>query len=44
MSKTPDKVIREEIRALTSYKVPDSTGMIKLDAMENPYPLRKRCA
>ncbi len=25
--------------ALTAYEVPDSSGMVKLDAMENPYPL-----
>ncbi|MEO7729026.1 MAG: histidinol-phosphate transaminase, partial [Burkholderiales bacterium] len=31
--------IRNEIRALKAYSVPDSTGMIKLDAMENPYHL-----
>ncbi|MGH8649586.1 MAG: histidinol-phosphate transaminase [Burkholderiales bacterium] len=27
------------MRALKAYSVPDSTGMVKLDAMENPYPL-----
>jgi histidinol-phosphate aminotransferase len=32
-------VVREDIRALASYHVPDSSGMIKLDAMENPYAL-----
>ncbi len=31
--------IRPEIRALSAYHVPDATGLIKLDAMENPYPL-----
>lgn len=30
--------IRPEIRAMSAYQVPSSTGMIKLDAMENPYP------
>ncbi len=30
-------LVREEIRALSAYAVPDATGMIKLDAMENPY-------
>jgi len=30
-------VIRPEIQALTAYKVADSSGYIKLDAMENPY-------
>jgi histidinol-phosphate aminotransferase len=39
MAKTPEKIIRDDIRALTAYRVPDSAGMIKLDAMENPYGL-----
>jgi histidinol-phosphate aminotransferase len=39
MPKTPDEIIRDEIRALNAYLVPDSNGMVKLDAMENPYPL-----
>jgi len=30
-------VIRPEIQALSAYHVPDATGLIKLDAMENPY-------
>jgi histidinol-phosphate aminotransferase len=30
-------LIRPEIRALKAYHVPDATGLIKLDAMENPY-------
>jgi histidinol-phosphate aminotransferase len=29
--------VRPEIRALAAYHVPDSAGLIKLDAMENPY-------
>lgn len=29
--------IRPEIRTLKAYAVPDATGLIKLDAMENPY-------
>jgi histidinol-phosphate aminotransferase len=35
-----DKVrglVRPEIRALKAYHVPDASGLIKLDAMENPY-------
>lgn len=32
-----DALIRPEIRALKAYHVPDPTGLIKLDAMENPY-------
>ena len=39
MDKTPQSVIRDEIRALSAYHVPDSRGMVKLDAMENPYAL-----
>jgi histidinol-phosphate aminotransferase len=34
---TIDRLIRPEIRALQAYHVPDATGLIKLDAMENPY-------
>lgn len=39
MAKTPEQIIRDDIRALTAYHVPDSSGMVKLDAMENPYGL-----
>lgn len=39
MPKRPDDILRDEIRAMSGYHVPDSTGMVKLDAMENPYPL-----
>jgi len=31
--------IRPEIRALSAYAVAHADGLIKLDAMENPYPL-----
>lgn len=31
--------MRPEIQALKAYHVPDAEGMVKLDAMENPYPL-----
>ncbi|MDB5754174.1 MAG: histidinol-phosphate aminotransferase [Massilia sp.] len=31
--------IRADVRAASSYKVPDSSGFIKLDAMENPYQM-----
>ncbi len=34
-----DDCIREEIRALKAYEVPSAEGMVKLDAMENPYRL-----
>lgn len=39
MARTPEEIIRDDIRALTAYHVPDSSGMVKLDAMENPYEL-----
>ena len=32
-----NKWIRPEIRGLQAYHVPDAKGLIKLDAMENPY-------
>ncbi|HYH43742.1 MAG TPA: histidinol-phosphate transaminase [Burkholderiales bacterium] len=41
MANKPEDVIRDEIRALQPYHVPDSSGMVKLDAMENPYLLPK---
>ena len=31
------RLIRPEIQALQAYHVPDAAGMVKLDAMENPY-------
>jgi histidinol-phosphate aminotransferase len=33
------EVVRPEIRALSAYEVPKGEGLIKLDAMENPYGL-----
>ena len=39
MPKKPEDIIRSEILALKAYHVPDATGMVKLDAMENPYRL-----
>jgi histidinol-phosphate aminotransferase len=35
---TPRTLIRQEILGLGAYKVADAAGLIKLDAMENPYP------
>lgn len=32
-------MIRKDIRSLSAYHVPDASGMLKLDAMENPFPL-----
>ena len=31
------RLIRQEIRHLKAYHVPDARGLVKLDAMENPY-------
>ncbi len=36
---TPKDLIRPEILALKAYPVASADGMVKLDAMENPYPL-----
>jgi histidinol-phosphate aminotransferase len=39
MPKKPEEIIRSEILALKAYHVPEAAGMVKLDAMENPYRL-----
>jgi histidinol-phosphate aminotransferase len=39
VSAGPEKIIRDEIRALTAYHVQSAEGLVKLDAMENPYRL-----
>ena len=39
MPTSPDQIIRPEILSLTAYHVPPARGMVKLDAMENPYSL-----
>jgi len=36
--------VRDDVRALSRYEVADATGFIKLDAMENPYPLPRELA
>jgi histidinol-phosphate aminotransferase len=36
---SPERLLRQEVLALHAYHVPPSSGMIKLDAMENPYAL-----
>ena len=36
---TSECLFREEVLALHAYHVPPGNGMVKLDAMENPYPL-----
>lgn len=37
VSQLIDRLVRPEIQALHAYHVPDSSGLLKLDAMENPY-------
>ncbi len=33
------RLVRPDVRAMASYHVPDARGLVKLDAMENPYGL-----
>jgi len=33
-----ERWVRPAVRVLSAYHVPESTGYVKLDAMENPYP------
>ena len=35
----PEDIIRADVLAMTTYAVADATGFVKLDAMENPFPL-----
>ena len=35
----PDQVIRDEIQQISAYHVQSAAGLVKLDAMENPYSL-----
>ena len=39
IDKLIENTIREDVRNIASYHVPDASGYIKLDAMENPYQL-----
>jgi histidinol-phosphate aminotransferase len=39
MLPSPDDLIRDEILRMSAYRVPESEGFVKLDAMENPYSL-----
>jgi histidinol-phosphate aminotransferase len=41
VAKLVNTLIRPEILALNGYHVPDSSGLVKLDAMENPYLVPK---
>src|SRR5512139_316335 len=33
------RLIRQDIQSMHAYAIQDSAGLVKLDAMENPYPL-----
>ena len=37
--KGPEGLVRDDVRALTAYHVAPAEGLVKLDAMENPYGL-----
>jgi histidinol-phosphate aminotransferase len=39
VSAGPEEIIREEVRAMKAYAVAPGEGLVKLDAMENPYDL-----
>jgi histidinol-phosphate aminotransferase len=39
MTPSPLKFIRQDVQSMHAYAVQDSAGLIKLDAMENPYSL-----
>ena len=39
MTNYPEQLIRDEVRALSAYQVPERAGLVMLDAMENPHPL-----
>jgi histidinol-phosphate aminotransferase len=39
VSAGPEEIIREDVRAMKAYPVAGGEGLVKLDAMENPYGL-----
>lgn len=39
MSESPMRFIRQDIQSMHAYAIQDSVGMVKLDAMENPFTL-----
>ena len=39
MSKNPLRFIRQDIQSMHAYAIQDAVGMVKLDAMENPFAL-----
>jgi histidinol-phosphate aminotransferase len=44
MTKAVKDLVREEILAMSAYHVAPAQGMVKLDAMENPYALPRELA
>jgi len=44
MSRGPAELVRDDVRAIKAYHVPPARGMVKLDAMENPYRLPRALA
>jgi histidinol-phosphate aminotransferase len=39
VSAGPEAIVRDEVRAMKAYAVAQADGLVKLDAMENPYGL-----
>ena len=39
MSRGPGELVRDDVRAINAYHVAPAKGLVKLDAMENPYRL-----
>ena len=39
MTAQPRQLIRQDVQSMHAYAIQDATGMVKLDAMENPHPL-----
>jgi histidinol-phosphate aminotransferase len=39
MSASPLRMIRQDVQSMHAYAIQDATGMVKLDAMENPFAL-----
>ncbi|MBU3737772.1 MAG: histidinol-phosphate transaminase [Rhodoferax sp.] len=39
MRPDPLRVFRQDVQGMHAYAIQDSVGMVKLDAMENPFPL-----
>jgi len=39
VNRGPAQLVRDDVRAINAYHVPPAQGLVKLDAMENPYRL-----